>query len=175
MTSRRSADPVRELGGSRYEVDATLTLEDLNERLGLHLPTDAEFQTVGGLVFHELGRVPEPGESFRVGGVLFNVVEVADHRIRRVLVNLQDTAAVEDGVLIGGASSSRREDRLCPIDVPCDRDSNTTSFTPPSRREDRLCPIDVHQNEQDQVPCDSGLGCSSSLFIGAGKKSSQVV
>ena len=55
------ADPVRKLGGSRYEVDATLTLEELNERLGLQLPTDGEFQTIGGLVFHELGRVPERG------------------------------------------------------------------------------------------------------------------
>jgi CBS domain containing-hemolysin-like protein len=52
------ADPIRELGGSLYEVDVSLTLADLNERLGLDLPTDAEFQTVGGLVFHELGRLP---------------------------------------------------------------------------------------------------------------------
>ena len=39
------ADPVRELGGSRFEVDASLTLEELNERLDLDLPTDADFQT----------------------------------------------------------------------------------------------------------------------------------
>ena len=60
------ADPVRELGGSRFEVDASLTLEELNERLGLELPTDAEFQTIGGLVFHELGRLPAKGDSVNV-------------------------------------------------------------------------------------------------------------
>ena len=59
------ADPVRQLGGSRYEVDATLPIESLNERLGLHLPTDGDYLTVGGLAFHVLGRVPEPGESFQ--------------------------------------------------------------------------------------------------------------
>ena len=75
-------------------MDATLSVEALNDRLGLHLPTDAEYLTVGGLAFHALGRVPEPGDSFSVDGVLFNVVEVADHRIRRVLVNLQGAAPV---------------------------------------------------------------------------------
>ena len=57
------ADPVRALGDSRYEVDATLPLEALNLRLGLELPTDAEFQTIGGLVFHELGRLLRRGRG----------------------------------------------------------------------------------------------------------------
>ena len=87
-------DPIRELGESRYEVDATLAVEALNERLGLHLPTDAEYLTVGGLAFHALGRVPEPGDTFNVDGVLFKVVEVSDHRIRRVLIDLQGAATV---------------------------------------------------------------------------------
>ena len=87
-------DPVRALGGSRFEVDATLSLEDLNEHLHLRLPTDGDFLTVGGLAFHALGRVPQPGDSFRYEGVEFTVVEVADHSIRRVLLDLQPAEAV---------------------------------------------------------------------------------
>ena len=85
-------DPVDPLGGSRYEVDATARLEELNERLSLHLPTDGDFLTVGGLAFHALGRVPEPGATFRFDGVEFTVVEVADHAIRRVRLDLQPRA-----------------------------------------------------------------------------------
>ena len=81
------ADPVRELGGSRFEVDASLTLEELNERLDLDLPTDAEFQTIGGLVFHELGRLPAKGDSVNAFGVAFTVIEVSDHTIRRLLID----------------------------------------------------------------------------------------
>ena len=88
------ADPVRQLGGSRYEVDATLPVEALNERLGLHLPTDGEFLTVGGLAFHALGRVPEPGATFRADGVEFTVVDVADHRIRRLVLDLNGAEPV---------------------------------------------------------------------------------
>jgi CBS domain containing-hemolysin-like protein len=82
-------DPVRPLGDSRYEVDATLPVESLNERLGLDLPTDGEYLTVGGLAFHALGRVPNPGETFLVDGAQFTVVDVKDHRIRRMRIELQ--------------------------------------------------------------------------------------
>ena len=56
-------DPIKSLGGSRFEVDATLPIELLNDRFDLHLPTDDDFQTVGGLAFHALGRLPERGAA----------------------------------------------------------------------------------------------------------------
>ncbi|WP_422929844.1 hemolysin family protein [Singulisphaera sp. PoT] len=83
------ADVIIPVGPGRYEVDATLSLEHLNERLRLHLPTDEDFLTLGGLAFHALGRLPERGASFRQYGVEFTILEVADHTIRRVLVDLQ--------------------------------------------------------------------------------------
>ena len=81
-------DPVVPLGGSRYEVDATVPLEDLNDRLGLHLPTNGDFQTVGGFAFNTLGRLPAKGDSFRSDGIEFTVIEVGDHSIRRVQLDL---------------------------------------------------------------------------------------
>ncbi len=81
-------DSVVPLGGSRYEVDATVPLEEINDRLGLRLPTDGDFQTVGGFAFNALGRLPSKGESFRSDGVEFTVTEVKDHSIRRVQLEL---------------------------------------------------------------------------------------
>ena len=46
-----------------------MSLEDLNERLDLDLPTDADYQTIGGFAFNALGRLPEPGVSFVDRGV----------------------------------------------------------------------------------------------------------
>jgi CBS domain containing-hemolysin-like protein len=88
-------DPVVPLGGSRYEVDATVPLDELNERLSLRLPTDADFETLGGFALHALGRLPEPGASFHHEGVEFQVAEVSDHSIRRVRIDLQPAEAVE--------------------------------------------------------------------------------
>lgn len=86
------ADPVVALGGSRFEVDAAMPLEDLNERLGLHLPTDGDFLTVGGLAFSALGHVPEPGDSFRAEGIEFTILVVVDRSIRRLRLDLQPAA-----------------------------------------------------------------------------------
>ena len=88
------ADPLVSLGGTRYEVDATIELDELNERLALRLPTDGDFLTIGGLAFHALGRVPEPGATFRFAEIEFTVVEVVDHAIRRVRLELQPRATV---------------------------------------------------------------------------------
>jgi CBS domain containing-hemolysin-like protein len=59
------------------------------------LPTDGDFLTVGGFAFHALGRLPDPGTSFRFNGVEFTVLEVADHSIRRVRLDLQPAEAVK--------------------------------------------------------------------------------
>jgi CBS domain containing-hemolysin-like protein len=85
-------DPIRPLGETSYEVDASLPLEDLNERLGLHLPTDGEVSTVGGYAFHALGRLPEPGATFRENGIAFTVLEVADRSIRKMRLDLDRPA-----------------------------------------------------------------------------------
>ena len=83
------ADPVTSLGDSRYVVDASASLEDVNERLGLRLPTDDEITTLGGYVFHVLGRLPEPGATIRADGIDFTILEVADHTIRKVRLEVK--------------------------------------------------------------------------------------
>jgi CBS domain containing-hemolysin-like protein len=85
-------DPVVTLGGSSYDVDAALPLDELNERLGLRLPTDEDYTTLGGLVLNELGHVPQPGETFRREGVEFTVLSVQGRAIRRLLLRLLPTA-----------------------------------------------------------------------------------
>ncbi len=79
-----AGDPILPLGGSRYEVDAAVTIEDLNERLGLHLATDEDYDTVGGLAFTTLGRVPEPGATFCREGIDFTILAVKGRAIRRL-------------------------------------------------------------------------------------------
>ncbi len=80
-------DAVVPVGEATYEVDAAVPLEDLNERLDLQLPTDGNFLTIGGFAFNALGRLPEPGDSFRDNGIEYTVIEVGDHSIRRLRMN----------------------------------------------------------------------------------------
>ncbi len=88
-------DPVVALDETRYEVDAAVEIEQLNERLNLHLPTDADFSSIGGFAFHELGRLPDPGATFQHNGVGFTVVAVGDHSIKRIRIDLEPGSIAE--------------------------------------------------------------------------------
>jgi magnesium and cobalt transporter len=58
-------------GSQRVAGDAAVAA--VNEAFEVFLPTD-EFDTIGGLVAHELGRVPRRGESVTIGGLAFAVM-----------------------------------------------------------------------------------------------------
>jgi magnesium and cobalt transporter len=58
-------------GSQRVAGDASIAA--VNEVFGVTLP-EAEFDTIGGLVAHEHGRVPRRGESVVVGGLNFTVM-----------------------------------------------------------------------------------------------------
>ncbi len=60
-------------------------LDDLNRLLDLDLPTDRS-DTLGGLIYSELGRVPQVGDEVTVDGAHFRVVGVSGRRITKVRV-----------------------------------------------------------------------------------------
>lgn len=72
-------------GNGRWTVDARLPVEDLAAELGVVLPEE-ESDTVGGLVLAVAERVPEEGESFRVGDCVFTVVRMQGRRIAELSV-----------------------------------------------------------------------------------------
>jgi magnesium and cobalt transporter len=66
-----------------WRVDALTRIEDLNEELGTAF-SDAEYDTVGGLVMHELGRLPRKGETLALDGIRFTVLKADRRRVHSV-------------------------------------------------------------------------------------------
>ena len=79
---------LRRTPSGRLDVDARMELVDLAERTGLDLRLDGEeADTLGGLVFLLIGRVPVRGEVVRHPlGYEFEVAEADPRSIRRVLI-----------------------------------------------------------------------------------------
>ncbi len=73
-------------------VDARVSIRDVNEELDLHLDPD-EFDTLGGLVYHELGGVPSEGDEVRVNGCLVTVLSTEGRRIKKLRVALVGSEA----------------------------------------------------------------------------------
>lgn len=65
---------IKETPNGDVIVDARMNIDDVNERLGLHLPTE-DFESIGGYTFGLFGRVPMPGEHLSIDGGLTLVVE----------------------------------------------------------------------------------------------------
>jgi CBS domain containing-hemolysin-like protein len=66
-------------------VDGRLSIDEVNDLLGAELPDD-EWDTVGGLVFGLIGRVPVPGEAVTFDSIEFRTERVAGRRIQKVVI-----------------------------------------------------------------------------------------
>ncbi|HVK32206.1 MAG TPA: transporter associated domain-containing protein [Burkholderiaceae bacterium] len=61
------------LADGTHRVAGDAAISSVNEAFGARFP-EAEFDTIGGLVAHELGRVPRRGEAAELGGLRFTVM-----------------------------------------------------------------------------------------------------
>jgi putative hemolysin len=69
-------------------VDGSLSLQDFEERTGLDLPDDGDYETVAGFVLARLGRIPDVGDEVAVAdGASLEVEEMVGRRITRVRVH----------------------------------------------------------------------------------------
>ena len=76
---------VEELAPDAWRLDGRLPVDELNELLDADLPRQ-EWDTVGGLLFGLLGRVPNPGERIEIEGLRLTAERVRGRRIAKVLV-----------------------------------------------------------------------------------------
>jgi len=73
-------------GGSGTPVIAGGTeIRDVNRQFGLNLD-DADYTTIGGLLFGTLGRLPKVGDRVTVSGAAFEIVEMDGRRVGKTRV-----------------------------------------------------------------------------------------
>jgi putative hemolysin len=61
-------------------------VDEVNERLGIAVPEDEDYDSIGGFVLHELGHVPVAGEGVDVDGHRLVVDRMDGNRIERVKI-----------------------------------------------------------------------------------------
>ncbi len=74
---------LRPIDGHAVIIDPRIDLDDLNEALGLDLPTN-ESDTLGGLLYQISGRVPARGDRLEHGDLEFTIDRVERQRIQQV-------------------------------------------------------------------------------------------
>ena len=90
---------VEPLAGGAVRVSGSLTIDDANDLLDVELP-EGEFDTISGLLLHQLGRMAAMGDTAEVDGVRLTVERVQGRRIMRVRIDkvepADDTESDED-------------------------------------------------------------------------------
>ena len=68
-------------------LDGKLANDDFKEIFNLrHLPDEEEYETLGGFVMMHLGRIPQAADLFEWNGLRFEVMDMDDKRVDKVLV-----------------------------------------------------------------------------------------
>jgi CBS domain containing-hemolysin-like protein len=88
---------ITQLDANTWIADARVSLDDVNDQTGLHLATE-EVDSLGGLVYEQLGSIPKVGDTVEMGDVTITVQSVQGLRPAKLEIVQHQPAVVADGV-----------------------------------------------------------------------------
>lgn len=94
-------NPVVQRADGSYLLDGQLDIDETKRTLELKELEDEDrigFQTLGGFILSQFGFIPNVGDSFEKNGYHFEVVDMDNRRIDKVLVSKVEEASDQDGV-----------------------------------------------------------------------------
>ena len=84
---------IRRHGFHRYSIRGLTPISEFNAFFDTDLSND-QFDTIAGIVTHEIGHLPERGEEVTIGQYLFNVISANSRRINNLQVTLLPDSVV---------------------------------------------------------------------------------
>jgi putative hemolysin len=85
---------IEEIGGGKWLASGSARLDDLGELLGLDLDREG-LDTIGGLIFNQLGYVPKPGTSVEVPPLVLEIRQSNRKRVLEVAVEKREGPSSE--------------------------------------------------------------------------------
>jgi magnesium and cobalt transporter len=81
---------IKHLDDRRIEIDARLPVVTFNEVAPKQIDESERYDTVGGYLMDDTGRVPQKDERVEIDGVRFTVVDGTDRKLNRLLVEFPE-------------------------------------------------------------------------------------
>jgi len=79
-------EAIEKMGENQWRVDAMIDIESLNEELDLSLPESDNYESLGGLILAELGKVASVGDEIAIDGARIKVISLDKMRVSRVML-----------------------------------------------------------------------------------------
>ena len=84
------------IGDGRLLASGSARLEDIEEELGVKFEAEGSIDTIGGLIFNQLGQLPKAGQELRIGSVRAVVRRVSRKRVDEVQLERDTWEEVEE-------------------------------------------------------------------------------
>ena len=107
------AAEIEELKPGLWRVSGTADIHDVAETIGVEVPEDLDFDTLGGLVFSRLHTIPKDGAVVDVDayGMRIHVERIEDRRIVAATVRKDDTAPAPSHASEKDAGEEKKENK----------------------------------------------------------------
>ena len=76
---------VKKINESEFLMDAGVSIDDLTDTLGISFEGEG-FDTIGGFVLHQLGRIPSAGDTVEYNGIRIEVMSRVGRRLKSIRV-----------------------------------------------------------------------------------------
>ena len=73
----------------KYEFSARLEVNFINEKYGINLPCDEDYDTLGGLVVHNTEDIPKKNDLVELEHFIFTILEVSSTKIEKIGVEIK--------------------------------------------------------------------------------------
>jgi CBS domain containing-hemolysin-like protein len=83
-------------GPGEFIVRGDVEVESVEDLFGLDLAED-DYITASGLITHHLGRLPKRGETFEIKGLIFEILDADQKRIKKIKVRKTKRPSEEEG------------------------------------------------------------------------------
>ena len=76
---------IREVAKNEFYMDASIAIDDIALSIGVSFAGEG-FDTIGGFVLHELGKIPSPGDNFSYNNLSIEVISTVGRRLREIKI-----------------------------------------------------------------------------------------
>jgi len=76
---------LKKISATEFQVDAKIDIDDLSDTLGISFEGDG-FDTIGGFVLHQLGKIPSPTDNLQYNGFNIEVLTTVGRRIKTLRI-----------------------------------------------------------------------------------------
>ncbi len=81
---------IKKIDENTYLVDARLNIEDVEKELGIKLQ-EGPYDSIGGFIIKELGKIPKKGEKFKLDNAEIIVNDAFERGVKNLIIKLSST------------------------------------------------------------------------------------